>query len=149
MKDGSKGKAQTTKPRTKENNRSKNHSKEQKWTLIKESSLMLESEELTIYVQISELLWSSDCFVQPNNSLLKWSVLVLSLYFMDVMGRSSVLLVHRSPRVLCETSHFMRNLISPYFEILSTHQLQWGGESSFPSPWIWADLVIALSNRQW
>lgn len=125
MKDGSKGKAQTTKPRTKENNRSKNHSKEQKWTLIKESSLMLESEELTtIYVQISELLWSSDCFVQPNNSLLKWSVLVLSLYFMDVMGRSSVLLVHRSPRVLCETSHFMRNLISPYFEILSTHQLQ-------------------------
>ena len=61
--------------------------REQKWALIKEPSLMLESGELTTYVWISELPRISDCFVLPNISLVKWNVLILSLYFVDVVDR--------------------------------------------------------------
>lgn len=93
-------------------------SREQKWTLIKEWWLILESGELTGRAWISGLLWISECFVLLNIPLKGVSLSYPCM--LGVVGRQFVLLVHRS----LQDSH-------PHLDLPEVPSV---GEVSSPSP---------------
>lgn len=119
-------------------------SRKQKQMPIKGPSLTLESGDLTTYTWISELLLISDC-------------LCSQLLLLNEVSLSYPCMMRVWWQIICPfSSQVSRSLIQTWMRWRSWGTLLWnsrhmpqlpsGGEVCFPSPWIWADLVTALTK---